>query len=268
MKRISSIIASMTLGMLAVVPFAAAQTQTLLARPAPARGSYIEEAFSKGERLEYSLAWLRVVGGTASLSIAPDSSGKRVKMSSVARSGSVFARIYPVRDEIESIVRSNTFSTLRFHKILNERSRYKEELTVVDEARGVAIRKGRQTKVPTPVFDPLSTIYHLRRLDLTPGLKHTFDVLADGKVYSMEAEVMGREVVTTEAGNFKTVVVEPRMPHGGIFRDENNRMVIWFSDDERHIPVRIRSYITHGTITATLQSFSLGAVGRKPAASE
>ncbi|HVT03643.1 MAG TPA: DUF3108 domain-containing protein [Thermoanaerobaculia bacterium] len=240
---------------------AAASAQTLLSPTAPARSSYIDEAFSKGERLRYSLAWLGVVGGSATLTISPDPDGKRVRMSSVAKSGSVFAKIYPVRDEIESIVHRTSFSTLRFHKILNERSKFKEELTFVDEVRGVAIRKGRQTKVPNPVFDPLSTIYHLRRLDLTPGNKHSFDVLADGKVYSLEAEVTGRETITTEAGTFKTVVVEPHMPHGGIFRDENNRLVIWFSDDERHIPVRIRSYITHGTITATLQSFSQGRLG-------
>jgi len=244
---------------LAIVIAASAQNLT---RSQPPASNYLDDAFSKGERLNYSLAWLRVVGGTATLSISPDTDSKRVRMSSVAKSGSVFASIYPVRDEIESIVRASTFSTVRFHKILNERSKFKEELTVVDESRGIAIRKGKQTTVPTPVFDPLSTIYQLRRLDLTPGKKHSFNVLADGKVYSMEAEVMGREVVTTDAGTFRTVLVEPRMPHGGIFRDENNRLIIWYTDDERHIPVRIRSYITHGTITATLRSFSQGPVGR------
>jgi hypothetical protein len=48
------------------------------------------------------------------------------------------------------------------------------------------------------------------------------------------------------------------MRHGGIFRDENNRLVIWFSDDQRRIPVRIRSYLAVGTITASLQSSELG----------
>lgn len=219
--------------------------------------TYLAGVFEKGETLHFSLSWLGMTGGQARMRVDPRPDG-HIRIESIAVSSSVFAKIYPVRDEIESLVTASSFSTVRFRKTLNERNRRKNELTVIDPARQVALRKGEEIPVPGQVFDPLSTIYYLRTLDLTPGRKHYFTLLADGKVYTLQADVLRREKIRTPAGSFKTVVVEPKMRHGGIFGDENNRLVIWFSDDERRIPVRIRSYLAVGNITASLQSSALG----------
>ena len=229
---------------------------TALGRPLLGPTEYLASMFSGGENLNFSLSWLRMTGGTARMTIMPQGTNQ-LRITSIAESNSLFAKLYPVRDEIESIVTADTFSTLRFEKKLNERNKKKQELTVIDSERGVAVRKGKEIPVPSPILDPLSTIYYLRTLDLTPGKKHFFTLLADGKVYTVQADVLYKETIGSGAGNFRTVVVEPKMRKGGIFRDENNRLVIWFTDDDRRIPVRIRSYLSVGTITATLQSSEL-----------
>jgi uncharacterized protein DUF3108 len=218
---------------------------------------YLAEVFTRGELLNFSLTWLRMSGGEARMRIAPHGDG-HLKIESIAESKDFFAKIYPVRDVIESIVTREDFSTTRFQKTLNERNKHKTELTIIDPVKMVAIRKGKEIPVPRPLVDPLSTIYYLRTLDLTPGKKHRFTVIADGKVYPLDADVLYRETIKVEAGSFDTVVVEPKMRHGGIFRDENTRLVIWFTDDDRRIPVRIRSYLSVGTITASLESSRIG----------
>ena len=220
---------------------------------------YLSNVFTRGEVLNFSLSWLRMSGGTARMVLEPRDDGQ-IRIESVAESNSLFAKLYPVRDEIESIVTREDFSTLRFEKNLNERNRRKSELTVIDPEKRIALRKGKEIPVPNPVMDPLSTIYYLRTLDLTPGKKHTFTVIADGKVYQLQADVLYKETIGTGAGTFRTIVVEPKMRKGGIFRDENNRLVIWYTDDEKRIPARIRSYLSVGTITASLQSSELGPV--------
>jgi len=214
---------------------------------------YLTGVFDKGEKLVFTLSWLKVVGGTAEMTVSPLPASNKIRFESIAQSNAFFSRIFRVRDEIESIVDRNDFSTVLFHKKLDERGKKKEEVTVIDEQRGIAVRKGVETKVPKPIFDPLSTIYYLRTVDLSPGKTHTFATLADGKLYSIEATVLQRETVQTEAGTFQTVLVEPKMRHGGIFRDENTRLLIWYTDDERRLPVRIRSTIAAGSITATLK---------------
>lgn len=231
------------------------------ARPAsPQSSSSLGGAFNAGETLTFSLAWVRVIGGTAQMTIRPVAGQAAYRMTSLMQSNSVFNLIFRVRDEVESVVEREAFSTLRYQKVLNERGKSKNELTVVDSDRGIAVRKGAEIPVPHPIFDPLSLMYHLRTLELTPGKTQRFSVIADGKVYIMEAPVTRREVIETEAGRFETVVVEPKMQEGGIFRDDRNRLVLWYSDDARHLPVRIRSEFKAGNITATLRSVQIGPV--------
>lgn len=217
---------------------------------------YLDRVFTDGERIEYSLSWLGIVGGTAVMTVEP--SEEVIRISSVARSHGAIGRMYPVRDEIRSLISRVGFSTLRFEKTLNERGREKHELTELDPRARTGRRKGKQFAYTPPVLDPLSTIYYLRTLDLAPGKKHTMRILADGKDYEIEAVVHKREKISVEGMSFDTWLVEPKMTRGGIFRDENNRLLIWMTADDRRVPVRIRSELEFGSITATLRRTHLG----------
>lgn len=224
----------------------------------------VDDIFEAGETLDFNLHWTRISGGSARMTIAP-LGGERYRITSIGRSSAFFSRFFKVRDEIESIVTRDTFSTLQYHKILDERGRKKDELTVVDREKRLATRKEKEIEVPSRVFDPLSLIYYIRLLDLVPGTSHEFAVIADGKVYVVHANVTGRETLTTPAGKFPCVIVEPRMAtRAGVFRDDQNRLQIWYSDDERRLPVRIRSDVNVGSITATLRGKTKGVDGTEP----
>lgn len=215
------------------------------------------QVFDAGETLDYSLTWLKITGGGARMTIAPTRDGN-YRITSVGKSSRGFSRIFRVRDEIETIVSREDFSTVRYTKRLDEAGDKMEEVTTV--ADGVATRKRKKIKkvdVPRPVFDPISVIYYLRTMDLSPDVSHELTLIADGKVYKVHARVVRRETITTPAGTFKTVLVEPEMESAGVPREE--RLYIWYSDDERRIPVRIRSEVKVGAITATLRKISSGA---------
>lgn len=224
----------------------------------------VDDIFREGETLDYNLQWTRISGGSARMTIAP-LNGERYRITSVGKSGAFFSRFFRVRDEIEAIVTRDTFSTLQYHKVLDERGKKKDELTVIDRQKNLATRKGKIIEVPERVYDPLSLIYHLRTLDLNPGTSHEFTIIADGKIYVVHANVTGRETITTPAGKFECVIVEPKMAStAGVFRDDQNRMLIWFTDDDRRIPVRIRSDVKIGSITATLRAMSAGVTSTEP----
>ncbi len=230
----------------------------ILAFAAEGGGATLREVYAAGETLDYDLSWSSVSGGAARMTIAAIDAN-RLRITSVAKSGSFFSRFFKVRDEIESIVGSDDFSTLQYHKMLQEGSRRKDELTVVDERHHVAIRKGKSVAVPDPVFDPISLMYYVRTLDLTPGKTHEFTIVADGKIYKVTAVVGDRETIGTPAGTFKTIVVEPQMESSaGVFKDEQKRLLIWYTDDARHIPVRIRSDVKIGSITVSLRGMKAG----------
>ncbi len=225
--------------------------------------------FVAGETLDFEMTWLLIPGGSARMTVGLlPGDPTRIRMTSIARSSSSFAFILKVRDQIESIVNRNDFSTVRYEKHLNERGRFKDDTTIIDERRKIATRRRpnhdtEEIIVPKPVFDPLSLVYHLRALDLEPRTVQRFTVFADGKVYTLEAFITGRQTLQTPAGTFKTIVVEPKMIAGGLFRDEGS-LTIWYSDDARHIPVRIRSDVKVGSITATLRAIHAGAADPEP----
>ena len=218
----------------------------------------IEQTFLDGETLDYTVTWMKVTGGTARMTIAPiDAEKTRYRVTSVVRSGGSIGRIFKVRDEIESIVDRSDFSTLRYTKKLDERGDKELEITTIED--GVASRKRNKVKrisVPRPILDPFSVIYHCRTLDLSPGKSYDLTLLSDMKLYTVSARVVRREQIQTPAGTFKTVMVEPEMVSGGVIRDE--RLFIWYSDDERRLPVRIRTEVKFGSVTATLKSVQAG----------
>lgn len=241
----------------------------LLAAPA-ARPIDIED-FAKGETLDYELVWLRLVGGNMRMTISANGPDK-LRITSIAASDPGFARIYKVRDEIESNVLRDSFSTVTFEKTLNENGKQKEDDTIIDSAtRNATRKKGSKDKVfhinpPPPYVDPLSIVYRLRMLDLTPGKVHNFTIYADGNVYEMTATVRkSRETIHTAAGTFDCVSVEPKMKgKGGLFRDDDSRLIFWYTDNDLHVPVRIRSELKFGSITATLRAVHGGVTSIEP----
>ena len=222
----------------------------------------VDQAFTKGETLDYNLAWLKITGGTARMTIV-QTAEDRYRITSTAHSSPGFSRFFRVRDQVETTVSREDFSTLRYVKRLDEDGDKIEEVTTVEN--GVATRTRKKVKkvpVPRPVFDPISVIYYLRTVDLSAGKSHSITLVADGKVYTVHVRVVRRETIQTPAGKFATVMVEPQMTSAGVARSE--RMFIWYSDDERRLPVRIRTEVKIGAITATLRGVQSGVISTDP----
>jgi hypothetical protein len=66
-----------------------------------------------------------------------------------------------------------------------------------------------------------------------------------------EVQILRREVVETPLGRFKTVVIKPLLKSEGVFTLSGD-VFIWLTDDERRIPILIKSKVKIGSITATL----------------
>jgi hypothetical protein len=52
------------------------------------------------------------------------------------------------------------------------------------------------------------------------------------------------------------------MASAGVQREE--RLFIWYSDDERRLPLRIRTEVKFGSVTATLNKVTSGAAESDP----
>lgn len=237
---------------------------SLLLAATTAVSAPVETIYAQGETLDYTLAWMKVTGGVARMTIAP-SGDSLYRITSLARSTGGISRLFKIRDEIETTVDRSDFSTISYVKRLDERGDKMLETTTIED--GVATRKRKKIKkipVPRPVFDPISVIYYFRTLELAPGKSYELTLISDGKLYTVHARVIRRENVTTPAGTFSALLVEPEMVSAGVQREE--RLFIWYSDDERHLPLRIRTEVKFGSVTATLKSVSPGVTATDPLA--
>ena len=73
---------------------------------------------------------------------------------------------------------------------------------------------------------------------------------------------LGRQRIEVDAGTFDCIIIEPLMKEGGLFKSEG-RVVIWLTDDDRKIPVKVSTRVVIGSIDAELREYS-GVLGSIP----
>jgi uncharacterized protein DUF3108 len=102
----------------------------------------------------------------------------------------------------------------------------------------------------TGTYDFLSAIYRLRALPLDEGSSFYFMVRSEKEEYQAQLKVSGRQVIKTSAGSFNAIASQVHITNNS--RANNYRIRIYFSDDERHLPVLITAKHSVGEIRAEL----------------
>jgi hypothetical protein len=106
-------------------------------------------------------------------------------------------------------------------------------------------------------FDFLSAIYRLRALPLQGRATYYFNLVYDQIEYRTQLKVVGQELIKTKVGSFNTIITEIRTSADTKFNDYKVR--VYFTDDERHVPVLITARYKVGDIRAELVGSQLPA---------
>lgn len=219
--------------------------------------------FANGESLVFELSWLGIVGGTAELKVeapAEHDGTLAYRITSHARSNQFFTKIYPVDDQIESLVEARRFRSLKYEKHLNEGGKHREELVRFDPVRNVAVERGNEVATPAEVLDALAALYWVRGMDLAMGKSVQVPVHASGKNYQLTVDVLGREKLHTAFGDRMAWKLEPHQQYEGVFA-KKGRLWVWISDDPGRLPLLMKSTLTIGSIAARLVEYSITAAG-------
>lgn len=224
--------------------------------PAPAR------PIRAGEYLKFSVRYGFISAGDAILEI-PDVRqwhGRPVyTLVARAESNKFFSAFYKVRNRIESFWDTTGYFSRRFYENRREGG-YREQTEILfDYDRGEAIypKDGQAVAIPPQCQDALSSFYFTRTQALPLGGSVIFDYHASHKSQPIEVRVLGRQRVETPAGTFNCVVIEPILKAGGIFKNQG-RLVIWMTDDDRRMPVMMKSKVTIGSISVVLTEAKRG----------
>jgi hypothetical protein len=217
--------------------------------PAPAR------ALRAGESLRFSVQYGFIHAGSAWLEIPEvrQYQGHEVfLLLARAESNAFFSRLYKVRERIESYWDRHGLYSRRYVEDRREGKFRQQSDIVFDTRRNEAVYSdGRSFPVPPRVQDALSAFYYFRTQALPLGGSIVFHYHASRKSQPLQVKVLGRERIETPAGTFSCVAVEPILKAGGIFKS-SGRLVIWVTDDERRMPVLMKSKVAIGSISVVL----------------
>ncbi len=222
----------------------------------------VPHAVRAGESLRFSVNYGFINAGAAYLEVPEIKvwNGHAVfRLVARAESNRFFSGLYKVRNRIESYWDSTGHFSWRYTENRREGGHRAQNEIVFDYAKQQARYQDGQTfPIPPEVQDALSSFYFTRTQPLPLGGSVFFDYHASRRSVPLEVKVLGREKVETPAGTFSCVVVEPILKAGGIFKN-NGRLVIWLTDDERRMPVLMKSKVMIGSISAKLVEAKSGA---------
>jgi hypothetical protein len=120
-----------------------------------------------------------------------------------------------------------------------------------------AISDGKPYDVEKCTQDVLSAIYFSRCINYDkykPGDKIPFSMFLDNKLYNLYIRYEGKDEIHTKSGTFKALKIVPLLIEGTIFKG-GDKMTVWVSDDDNHLPLRIESPILVGSIKVDLVNY-------------
>jgi len=224
----------------------------------------VAQPFRAGEWLRFTVHYGFINAGSAYLEVPEvrEWNGRPVyKLVATAKSNNFIDNVlrYKVRNRIESLWDSTGHFSWRYSESRREGKHHAQSEILFDYGKQEArYQDGKTFPIPPEVQDALSSFYFTRTQALPLGGSVFFDYHASRKSVPLEVKVLGRETVETPAGTFACVVVEPILKAGGIFKNKG-RLVIWLTDDERRMPVLMKSKVMIGSISATLVEAKRGA---------
>jgi hypothetical protein len=266
-KRVRS--AALATALLALLPFAgtsgASKTPVVVAaRESLPKDRLFSVPFGDGEVLTYTIAWLKIEGGSMTLKTAKETTSDGVPLHRItltATSNDYVSKFYPVRDLYETWVDARDFQPLRFEKHAREGHYESDEVEEFDLGRKVGSWREDRTPLPERIQDIISSFYYLRAQPLAVGSDVRVDMFSRGKIYKLKASVLDKEKVETEAGTFDAFRVQPQLRENETAEDRNKgKLFLWFSDDDKRLPVMAKTVMPIGSVTARLTKVVPGTV--------
>ena len=219
--------------------------------------------FPFGQNLHYEGEWRFWTAGVATLRL--EQAGSQNHLSATADSTGVVSLLYRVQDRFNSYFDAKTLCSTKLIKHSEEGSHRRETTITYDYSRGKAVLDERSLKdnqqkrvendIPNCVTDVLSGILYVSSLPLQIGTTYTFPLNDGSKTVTVQAHVEGKEQIKTPAGTFQTLRVGPEGDSGALLKNKG-RIWIWYTDDDKHVPIQMRAKLFWGTVTIYLTSIT------------
>jgi len=222
--------------------------------------------FGSAETLQYSIEWRLIAAGTAELKIelSHDANRPEWQIHAHVESAGLVSKLYKLDDNYTSHV-GDQFCVSTSEMDAFEGKKHHDARVSYDYVRNRAVflerdlvknttMSTKEIQLPGCVSDVLGGLYKMRTLRLQPGQSAQIPT-SDGKKWApVRIEAQEREEIKNHVGDFKTIRYEAFLFNGVIYSKKAS-MLVWVTDDDRHLPVQIRARMGFpiGSITLSLE---------------
>lgn len=215
------------------------------------------DTYQVGEYLKYEVRFGMLLAGEASLwvGIFPNGSDYIHHFVATAKTAGLADKMFIIRDKYESFCDMKTGLPLWAVRNIREETylSYNEVKFNRDDNTVESLKSGIH-EVPENILDILSAFYYARRhlfVDLKKEQLIEIITYFDDEIYPLRIRFKGYETVKTDYGKIDCLKFVPVVEVGRLFDDEDN-MKFWITNDDKHIPVKIRVDLLVGTIKCDL----------------
>jgi hypothetical protein len=222
---------------------------------APPRTGY---SFPQKQTLTYSVDWRVFPAGTAVLHFEAD--GNLERLTASADTIGAINLVFHLSDRFQSSFDRTKGCTYDFNKQTVEGRRQINSTLKIDYAQGKSILDeknlvmGQSKHLEQPIqgclTDLLTGVYYASSQPMEVGKSFVIPVVDALHTVPVTMKVEGREEIKTPLGTFKTLRVHPTAD-AGVVKNRGD-IWIWYTDDDRHLPVQMRARLFWGTITFRL----------------
>ncbi len=230
-----------------------------------------QKAFKPGEKLTFEISYGFVNAGEAVMEIDKNyqtiNGRKCYDIRFYVNSSSSFEWVYKVRDFYRTYVDAEGLFPWRFEQHIKE-GNYQRDFEAIFDQQNLKAKTYTGDKdpkkfegeydIPEYTQDAMSAFYYARTFDhskMKEGDKISLQNFYKDKTYPLDVRYLGKETIEVMAGEFRCIKVEPLVQEGGLFKSEGS-IVVWMTDDERRMPVKVKTKVIIGSIDADLSEYS------------
>ncbi len=215
--------------------------------------------FGLGEKFKYAISWSKVLtAGRAKVEVQDvvDYKGHEVyKVMVEGKSVAPVSAFFRIREELESLIDVKRLFTRRYWTRQDENRKKYERKYEFDQESNSVLHEEEEFYIPYGIHDEVSAVFYIRTLDLTVGKPVYVDIFAKSKSWRVKCDVIKTETLNVPAGEFETIVVEPELHFDGVMK--KGKIRVWFTNDQRKIPVQVQSKISLGSILVRLEDYQM-----------
>lgn len=220
-------------------------------------------------RAYYNLNFIWVPAGDVRFSIQDKTMNNKpvYHITAEGKTLSSYEWFYKVYDKYETYIDKETLLPYRFVRNVNEGGyRIFNDIEFDQNTKTAKAKFGKtadnaeykEFDLKNCMHDVLSIMYYARNIkfeEYKVGQKIPVSIFLDNEIYNLHVKYLGKETKKIrDLGTFKVIKFSPLLIKGNMFKDVE-KMIVYVSDDENHIPLMIESPVSVGSVKIVLKEY-------------